>query len=173
MGAVLTAELIAEAGDIRRFRSADALAAAAGLAPVLRQSGKVRFLRRPTGGNKGLKRVFYQVRVLFPRLAQQPGLLRPQARRGQATPPRAHRARLRPHRRALGDAPHGAVLPGRIPERGLTEASGCRLLAVGRLDGKKGVKIATWIGTAGPVAPRSEASSAPGASSPPDASSAP
>jgi transposase len=60
MGAVLTAELIAEAGCLSRFRSADALAAAAGIAPVLRQSGKVRFLRRPTGGNKGLKRVFYQ-----------------------------------------------------------------------------------------------------------------
>jgi len=60
MGAVLTAEFIAEAGTIRRFTSADALAAAAGLAPVLRQSGKVRFLRRPTGGNKALKRVFYQ-----------------------------------------------------------------------------------------------------------------
>jgi len=60
MGAVLTAELIAEAGNLQRFRSADALAAAAGLAPVLRQSGKVRFLKRPTGGNKTLKRVFYQ-----------------------------------------------------------------------------------------------------------------
>lgn len=60
MGAVLTAEFIAEAGTIERFRSADALAAAAGLAPVLRQSGKVRFLRRATGGNKALKRVFYQ-----------------------------------------------------------------------------------------------------------------
>ena len=60
MGAVLTAELIAEAGNLQRFPSADALAAAAGLAPVLRQSGKVRFLKRPTGGNKTLKRVFYQ-----------------------------------------------------------------------------------------------------------------
>jgi transposase len=30
------------------------------LAPVLRQSGKVRFQRRPIGGNKALKRVFYQ-----------------------------------------------------------------------------------------------------------------
>ena len=39
MGAVLTAELIAEAGNLQRFRSADALAAAAGLAAVLRQSG--------------------------------------------------------------------------------------------------------------------------------------
>lgn len=60
MGAVLTAELIALAGNLSRFRSADALAAAAGIAPVLRQSGRTRFLRRPTGGNKGLKRVFYQ-----------------------------------------------------------------------------------------------------------------
>ena len=60
MGAVLTAELIAEAGNLSRFRSANALASAAGIAPVLRQSGKTRFLRRPAGGNKGLKRVFYQ-----------------------------------------------------------------------------------------------------------------
>ena len=60
MGAVLTAELLVEAGSFARFRSADALAAAAGIAPVLRQSGKVRFLRRPLGGNKALKRVFYQ-----------------------------------------------------------------------------------------------------------------
>jgi transposase len=60
MGTVLTAEFIAEAGAISRFHSADALAAAAGLAPVLRQSGKMRFLKRPTGGNKTLKRVFYQ-----------------------------------------------------------------------------------------------------------------
>jgi transposase len=60
MGAVLTAEFIAEAGTLARYRSADALAAAAGLAPVLRQSGKVRFQRRPSGGNKALKRVFYQ-----------------------------------------------------------------------------------------------------------------
>jgi transposase len=60
MGVVLTAELIAEAGNLSRFRSADALASAAGMAPVLKQSGRTRFLRRPSGGNKGLKRVFYQ-----------------------------------------------------------------------------------------------------------------
>lgn len=39
---------------------ADAPASAAGMAPVLRQSGRTRFLRRPNGGNKDLKRVFYQ-----------------------------------------------------------------------------------------------------------------
>jgi transposase len=60
MGATLTAEFIAEAGGIARFPTADKLAAAAGLAPVLKQSGKVRYLQRANGGNKTLKRVFYQ-----------------------------------------------------------------------------------------------------------------
>lgn len=60
MGVILTAEFLAEVGTRTRFADADALAAAAGLAPVLRQSGKVRFLRRPLGGDKRLKRVFYQ-----------------------------------------------------------------------------------------------------------------
>jgi transposase len=60
MGATLTAEFIAEAGGIDRFPTADRLAAAAGLAPILKQSGKVRYLQRAHGGNKALKRVFYQ-----------------------------------------------------------------------------------------------------------------
>jgi transposase len=60
MGATLTAEFIAQAGGIARFGSADQLAAAAGLAPVLKQSGKVRYLTRAGGGNKALKRIFYQ-----------------------------------------------------------------------------------------------------------------
>jgi len=60
MGAILTAEFIAAAGNITRFRSADAMAAAAGLAPVMRQSGKSRSWRRTFGGDKDLKRVFYQ-----------------------------------------------------------------------------------------------------------------
>lgn len=60
MGALLTAEFIAVAGSIARFRCADALAAAAGLAPVLKQSGKSSWLKRPRGGNKDLKRIFYQ-----------------------------------------------------------------------------------------------------------------
>lgn len=60
MGATLTAEFIAEAGSIDRFPTPDQLAAAAGLAPVLKQSGKVRYLKRAHGGNKALKRVFFQ-----------------------------------------------------------------------------------------------------------------
>lgn len=60
MGAVLTAEFVAAVGDIHRFTSGDALAAASGLSPVLSQSGKVRYARSATGGDKALKRVFYQ-----------------------------------------------------------------------------------------------------------------
>jgi transposase len=60
MGATLTAEFIAEAGNLTRFPTPDNLASAAGLAPILKQSGKVRYLQRARGGNKTLKRVFYQ-----------------------------------------------------------------------------------------------------------------
>ncbi|WP_214408331.1 IS110 family transposase, partial [Pseudonocardia lacus] len=60
MGVVLTAEFLAEAGGLHRFSSPDALASAAGLAPVLQQSGKMSYLRRSHAGNKALKRVFYQ-----------------------------------------------------------------------------------------------------------------
>ncbi len=60
MGATLTAEFLAEAGDLTRFPTPDALASAAGLAPVLQQSGKIRYLRRSTAGSKTLKFIFYQ-----------------------------------------------------------------------------------------------------------------
>lgn len=60
MGATLTAEFLAVAGGIHRFDTGDQLAGAAGLAPALQQSGKVRYLQRATGGDRTLKRVFYQ-----------------------------------------------------------------------------------------------------------------
>lgn len=60
MGVVLAATFLAETGDIRRCANAGALAAAAGIAPVLRQSGKTRRLQRPAYANNALKRVFYQ-----------------------------------------------------------------------------------------------------------------
>jgi transposase len=60
MGAILTAEFLAEAGDLTRFATGDQLASAAGLAPVLQQSGKMHYLRRATAGSKTLKFVFYQ-----------------------------------------------------------------------------------------------------------------
>jgi transposase len=60
MGATLTAEFLAAAGGITRFTSADQLASAAGLAPALQQSGKVRYLQRATSGDRTLKMIFYQ-----------------------------------------------------------------------------------------------------------------
>jgi transposase len=60
MGTIMTAEFLAEAGDLSRFGSADRFAAAAGIAPVLRASGSVSYRRRAKRGNRVLKRVFYQ-----------------------------------------------------------------------------------------------------------------
>jgi transposase len=59
-GATLTANFIAEAGTLTRFPTPDNLASAAGLAPILKQSGKVRYLHPARGGNKALRRVLYQ-----------------------------------------------------------------------------------------------------------------
>jgi transposase len=61
MGPILGAEFLVVVGDIRAFESADRLAAYAGLVPAARDSGKrVGKHRRMRGGNKTLKRVFYQ-----------------------------------------------------------------------------------------------------------------
>ncbi|MDQ5829973.1 MAG: IS110 family transposase [Actinomycetota bacterium] len=61
MGLVLGSEFLVAVGDLRAFSSADQLAAYAGLVPAARDSGKlVGNDRRMRGGNKVLKRVFYQ-----------------------------------------------------------------------------------------------------------------
>ena len=61
MGPILGAEFLVCVGDIRAFESADRLAAYAGLVPAARDSGKrVGNRRRMRGGNKALKRIFYQ-----------------------------------------------------------------------------------------------------------------
>ncbi|GEL17260.1 IS110 family transposase [Pseudonocardia asaccharolytica] len=60
MGPTLTAELLATTGGLARFDTGDELAAAAGLAPVLHQSGRVQFRRRATTGKRALKHVFYR-----------------------------------------------------------------------------------------------------------------
>jgi len=56
----MAADLITNIHDIERFRSADAPAAAAGLTPVLRQSGTSSAIRRATGGDKAIKRAVFQ-----------------------------------------------------------------------------------------------------------------
>jgi transposase len=61
MGPILGAEFLVAVGDICAFESAERLAAYAGLVSAARDSGKrVGNRRRMRGGNKVLKRVFYQ-----------------------------------------------------------------------------------------------------------------
>ena len=60
MGVVFTAGFLAETGDLERFGSADALAAAAGLVPATRQSGGTSFQRRARRGNRTLKNLLYR-----------------------------------------------------------------------------------------------------------------
>jgi transposase len=61
MGPILGAEFLVETGDLCAFESSDKLAAYAGLVPAANDSGKrIGNDRRMRGGNKALKRVFYQ-----------------------------------------------------------------------------------------------------------------
>src|ERR671910_2106265 len=61
MGPILGAEFLVAVGEVSAFESADRLAAYAGLVPAARDSGKrVGNNKRMRGGNKFLKRVFYQ-----------------------------------------------------------------------------------------------------------------
>jgi transposase len=60
MGTACAAEFLAEVGEMSRFNSANDLAAATGLAPVLRASGSVSYQRRPKRGNRTLKRLLYR-----------------------------------------------------------------------------------------------------------------
>ena len=61
MGSLLGAEFLVAVGNLSAFDSADHLAAYSGLVPAANDSGKrVGNNRRMRGGNKNLKRVFYQ-----------------------------------------------------------------------------------------------------------------
>jgi len=61
VGPLVTAKLVGEIGDIRRFRSADALAALAGVAPIPASSGQTQRLRLNRGGNRQLNRAFHMI----------------------------------------------------------------------------------------------------------------
>lgn len=60
-GPLVTAKLVAEAGDVRRFRSADAFAMLAGVAPIPASSGQVSRMRLNRGGNRQLNRALYAI----------------------------------------------------------------------------------------------------------------
>jgi transposase len=60
-GPLRAARLIAEVGDVRCFRSPDALAALAGVAPIPASSGQIQRMRLNRGGNRRLSRAFYVI----------------------------------------------------------------------------------------------------------------
>jgi len=60
-GALVTAKLVAEAGDVRRFRSADAFAMLAGVAPIPASSGQTSRMRLNRGGNRQLNRALFSI----------------------------------------------------------------------------------------------------------------
>jgi transposase len=60
-GVLVTAKLIGETGDITRFRSADAFAALAGVAPIPASSGQTQHVRLNRGGNRQLNRALHTI----------------------------------------------------------------------------------------------------------------
>ena len=60
-GVLVAAKLIGEAGDVRRFRSADAFAMLAGVAPIPASSGQTQRLRLNRGGNRQLNRALHSI----------------------------------------------------------------------------------------------------------------
>jgi transposase len=58
-GPLVTAKLIGEVGDVRRFRSADAFAMLAGVAPIPASSGQTSRMRLNRGGNRQLNRALW------------------------------------------------------------------------------------------------------------------
>lgn len=64
VGALTAARLIAEAGDTRRFRSPDAFAMLAGVAPIPASSGESRRMRLNRGGNRRLNRALFTIALV-------------------------------------------------------------------------------------------------------------
>lgn len=63
-GALTAARLIAETGDVTRFRSPAAFAMLAGVVPIPASSGETRRMRLNRGGNRQLNRALYTVALV-------------------------------------------------------------------------------------------------------------
>src|SRR5215211_319991 len=61
VGVLTAARLIAEVGEIERFRSPAAFAMLAGVAPIPASSGEIRRMRLNRGGNRRLNRALYTI----------------------------------------------------------------------------------------------------------------
>jgi transposase len=68
-GALVTAALIAETGDVGRFRSADAFAMLAGVAPIPASSGRTQHMRLNRGGNRQLNRSLHTIAIVQARVS--------------------------------------------------------------------------------------------------------
>lgn len=64
VGVLVAAKFIGETGAVGRFRSADAFAALAGVAPIPASSGQTHHLRLNRGGNRQLNRALYTVAMV-------------------------------------------------------------------------------------------------------------
>jgi transposase len=60
-GPLVTAKLIGEVGDVSRFRSADAFAMLAGVAPIPASSGQTNRVRLNRGGNRQINRALHGI----------------------------------------------------------------------------------------------------------------
>lgn len=126
MGLVLTAEFLAEAGDVSRFVSADRLAAAAGIVPALRASGGVSYQRRARRGNRVFKRIFY--RSAFSAIScHEPSQAYYRRKRSEGKTAQQAVIALARHRvqRTLGDAKRWEYLRRQVCLGRLKKASGC------------------------------------------------
>jgi len=69
IGELTAAALIAESGDVGRFRSADAFAMLAGVAPIPASSGQVQRMRLNRGGNRQLNRAIHTIAIVQSRVS--------------------------------------------------------------------------------------------------------
>lgn len=60
-GILVTAKLVGEVGNVTRFRSADAFAMLAGVAPIPASSGQTNRMRLNRGGNRQLNRALFSI----------------------------------------------------------------------------------------------------------------
>jgi transposase len=64
VGPLVAAKLLGEIGDVARFRSPDAFAAFAGVAPIPASSGQVQRMRLNRGGNRQLNRALFTIALV-------------------------------------------------------------------------------------------------------------
>lgn len=96
-GDVLTADLLSTIGDIGNYRSRDAFASAAGVAPIPLASGRSTSMRINTGGNRRLNRALHSIALYQAHHENTPGYAHYHAAIARGKTPRAALRILRCH----------------------------------------------------------------------------